>query len=868
MKLPGDGSTARAAEDLTGATVGRYVISARLGAGNMGEVYLAQHSQLRHHVAIKRLAPKLRADARYLTRFLREGQRASALNHPHIARVYDVLEEKGELLLVMEYVEGTTLRERLKEAMGTEEFLETAIQCGEALAAAHQKGILHGDIKPENIMLTPEHQVKVLDFGVARRLPLFDQNAETQSLDGTISGTPAYMAPEVLLLRQADARADIFSLGVVFYEALSGRHPFLAEGFTATTDRILHEEPPPLSRIDPDVPEALSGIVAKALAKDPAARYASAQQVVSDLRAVQRGSAVPQVTQGSKALTRRRVLVGLFVAAAALLGTLIWRFKQPPVPSQPKLAILAFSSSDSNPDALLIAQGIRQTLGVRLAQLGSKIHVIPPVVVSRTLAGAWEETPVDSPRVAREAGANLVLQGTVSITGDQIQVRYILIEIDTRKELDGDILESARVDLSGLEDRVARSVIARLNVTPNPQVVLAAEVRAPTVESAYEPYLEGRGYMQDLFEEGSIDKAIAAFQRSITLDQKYALAYAGLGEAYWRKFQLSRDTQWVGQATTACQQAVDLDRALASGHACLGRVYDGRGKYEEAVEQFRQAVNLEPISDEHFTGMATAYEHLGRLDEAEKAYLEAIKLRPYYSAGYNSTGLFYLLSAARYKQAEEMFRKAVAVAPEDFRGYGNLGSALALQGRYREAIVSLERSVSLRATVAGYSNLATAYFGMRRFEDAARNYERALALDNRPYDAWGNLGDAYYWIPGQRAKAEGAYRKAISLAQEQASINPRDPYLLVYVAGYHAMLKERKPALDYLQRALQVGAGKPEVLYNAALIHNQLGETEESLTWLGKALAAGYPASVVRNSPNFDNLAANPRFRDLMRRYP
>ena len=867
MNLPGDRSTARTAEDLTGRTVGRYVISARLGAGNMGEVYLAQHTQLRHHVAIKRLAPKLRADSRYLARFLREGQRASALNHPHIARVYDVLEEKGELLLVMEYVEGTTLRERLNEGIGMDEFLETAIQCGEALAAAHQKGILHGDIKPENIMLTPEHQVKVLDFGVARRLPLFDENAETQSLEETVSGTPAYMAPEVLLLRQGDARADIFSLGVVFYEALSGRHPFLAEGFTATTDRILHEEPPPLSQIDPDVPEALSGVVAKALAKDPAARYASATQVVDDLRAVQRGSALRHAGRGSKLLARRRVLVALFVAAAALLGSTIWHLTQPRVPSQPKLAILAFSSSDSNPDTRLIAQGIRQTLGVRLAQLGSKIHVIPPVVVSRTLPGGWEETPVDSPAVAREAGANLLLQGNVSITDDRVQVRYILIEVDTQKELNGDILEGARVDLPGLEDRVARSVIARLNVTPNPQIVLAAEVRAPTVESAYEPYLEGRGYMQDLFKEESIDKAIAAFKRSISLDQKYALAYAGLGEAYWRKFQLSKDTQWVGQATTACQQAVDLDRALASGHACLGRVYVGRGKYEDGVEQFRQAVNLEPVSDEHFTGLATAYEHLGRLDEAEKAYLQAIKLRPYYSVGYDSAGLFYLLSAARYKQAEEMFRKAVAVAPEDFRGYGNLGSALILQARYREAIGSLERSVSLRATAEGYSNLATAYFGLRQFEDAARTYERALALDNRQYDVWGNLGDAYYWTPGRKAKAEGAYRKAISLAQEQALINPRDPYLLVYVAGYHAMLKERKPALDYLQHALLVGPGKPEVLYNAALVHNQLGDTEESLTWLGKALEAGYPASVARNSPNFDNLAANPAFRDLMRRY-
>jgi serine/threonine-protein kinase len=871
MKSPGDSSAAPIAEDLTGATVGRYVISSRLGAGAMGEVYLAQHTQLHHYVAIKRLAPRLRSDEHYHLRFLREGQRASALNHPHVARVYDVLQEKGELLLVMEYVEGTTLRQRLKEGpMGTEQFLDTAIQCGEALAAAHQKGILHGDIKPENIMLTPEHQVKVLDFGVARRLPIFDESAETQSLDpeaGTIAGTPAYMAPEVLLLREPDARADIFSLGVVFYEMVSGRHPFLASSFTATTDRILHEDPPQLRRIDPDVPEAVSGIVAKAVAKDSATRYASANELVDDLRAAQQGSALRHVSERPDLLSRRNIFAVLLLAVAVLLGTVLWRRNRPTVPSQPKLAILPFSSSDGNPDTRLIAQGIRQTLGVRLAQLGSKIHVIPPVMISRTLSGAWEETPVDSAAVAGQAGANLLLQGSVSISGDRVQVRYILTDVDTQKELDGDILEGARVDLSSLEDRVARSVIARFSVTPNPQIVLAAEVRAPTVESAYEPYLEGRGYMQELFKEESIDKAITAFKRSIALDKNYALAYAGLGEAYWRKFQLSRDSQWVGQATMACQQAVDLDRTLASGHTCLGRVDVGRGKYEDAVQQFRQAVDLEPISDEHFTGLATAYENLGRLDDAEKAYLQAIKLRPYYSQGYNSMGLFYLLSAARYKEAEEMFRKAVALAPEDYSGYGNLGSALAYQGRYREAITSLERSVSLRPTWEGYSNLATAYFGLRQFEDAARNYEKALALDKRKYDVWGNLGDAYYWASGQKAKAEGAYRRAIALAQKQLSINPRDPSLLVYLAGYHAMLQERRPALDYLQRALRVGHDKPDVLFNAALVHNQLGETEVSLTWLEKALAAGYSARVVLDTPNFDNLAANHHFKDLMQRY-
>ncbi|MFQ5926217.1 MAG: serine/threonine-protein kinase, partial [Terriglobia bacterium] len=209
-------------QDLTGTTVGRFAIRARLGAGGMSEVYRAEDTKLKRSVALKRMAPHLRADEHYRRRFLKEAERASSLNHPHIAGLYDVLEEKGEIYLVMEYVEGVTLRKRLREPLSIKEFLEMAIQCGEALVAAHAEGIVHRDIKPENIMLAPAGQVKVLDFGVAKRLPRPDESTMTASLDsesGGLSGTPAYMAPEVLLEQESDARADIFSLGVVCYEA-------------------------------------------------------------------------------------------------------------------------------------------------------------------------------------------------------------------------------------------------------------------------------------------------------------------------------------------------------------------------------------------------------------------------------------------------------------------------------------------------------------------------------------------------------------------------------------------------------------------------------------------------------------------------
>src|SRR5229473_1398422 len=284
--------TSSTAGDLTGSTVGRFTIRERLGVGGMGQVYRAQDSTLKRVVAIKRMAPQWQFDERDRQRFLKEAQRASALNHPNIAAIYDVMEDKGQILLVMEYIEGVTLRQRMKEPISIEEFLDIAIQCAEGLGAAHEQRIVHGDIKPENIMFTPAKRVKILDFGVAKRFAHLDANDATESLTASLSGTPAYMAPEVLQQKPYDGRADLFSLGLVFYEMLGGPQPFQSDSFAGTLARVLHANVPSLSELNRTIPAPLASVVAKLLIKDPQERYATADALIADLRAVQRGGAL------------------------------------------------------------------------------------------------------------------------------------------------------------------------------------------------------------------------------------------------------------------------------------------------------------------------------------------------------------------------------------------------------------------------------------------------------------------------------------------------------------------------------------------------------------------------------------------------
>src|SRR5262249_9737714 len=277
-------------EDLSGSTVGRYLVLRRLGTGGMGEVYLAEDTKLKRTVALKRMGARLRSDERYRHRFLKEAERASRLMHPQIAALHDILEIEGEMFLVIEYVDGKTLRKAIHDPVDFELFLRVAVQCADALDAAHASGLVHRDIKPENIMMTTSGSVKILDFGLSKDLPsvISSEPSEKMATTGALSGTPAYMAPEVLLELRPDGRADIFSLGVVLYEILTSEHPFLANSFVETTDRIIRQAPPPIRDLNPQVLPEIEQVVMRMLAKKPEERYESAAQVAQDLRNLQR----------------------------------------------------------------------------------------------------------------------------------------------------------------------------------------------------------------------------------------------------------------------------------------------------------------------------------------------------------------------------------------------------------------------------------------------------------------------------------------------------------------------------------------------------------------------------------------------------
>jgi eukaryotic-like serine/threonine-protein kinase len=872
---PVSASSAEASESLSGSVVGRFRVGERLGKGGMGEVYRAEDTKLKRTVALKRLAPRLRADSIYRRRFLEEAERVSRFTDSHIAAVYDVLEERDEMFLVMEYVEGETLRQRLRKPLSLNQFFDIAIQSAEALVAAHGRGIVHCDIKPENIMLTNPGQVKILDFGVAKHLPRSDQSS-TVDRAGTMAGTPAYMSPEVLLENLPDGRADIFSLGVVFYEALTGHHPFLASSFVATTDRIRRETPAPIHLFNHGVSKELEALVSKAMAKETGQRFASAQDLLEDLRRVQTGltpSKLARLLPRWKAPVKSGWgwKVGTIAAIAVL--SLVVAYRQPwvqhllrpdlPSASAPaQLAVLPFTPTGDDPSAKAFGDGLTDTLTAKLTQLTGSY---PLQVVPTSEVRAASVTSVEQAR--KDFGVGLVLEGSLHSSGNQMRVTYALVDAKTMRQLHADTVDADVADAFAVEDRVVDGVLGMLGleIQTNDRVVLASHGTGDP--SAYDQYLRGRGYLLDYHKHENIDSAISAFNRALTLDSKYGEAYAGLGKAYWLAYQEGQGGKdWMEKARAACDKAVANAPKLAEAYTCLGRVNSGTGEYEKAVPEFQKAAALDPTSDDAFRGLADAYQKLNKPAEAEATYKKAISLRPQYWAGYSWLGFFYYRQG-RYDDAAKMFKEVINLAPDNFRGYSNLGGVYYLQARYQEAIPVLEKSIAIRPTVEAYNNLGGAYFSMRRFEDAANSYEKGLKLDQTRWLSWGNLGDAYYWAPGKRQQAANAYQEAIRLADEKLRVNPRDGSLLAFRATYLAMIDRKDEAMSSLQKAQAFSPTDPDVQFRGALVYNHFGDTDHTLQLLQRALALGISPDWVRDTPDFDHLRPDPRFSAILRKH-
>jgi eukaryotic-like serine/threonine-protein kinase len=872
-EFPDQVKTPPAQFDLTGKTVGRFVIEARLGAGGMGEVYRAVDSRLKRTVAIKRMSWRAGLTAEDHALFLREGQRASALQHPNIASIYDVFEENGEVLLVMEYVEGSTLRQAIGKPMPLEQFFDIAIQCSSALLAAHEKGILHGDIKPENIMLGANGQVKLLDFGVARRLPGEDPAGETLTTvwaPGHVSGTPSYMAPEVLKGGAPDARADVFALGIVFYEMLAGRHPFRGANVTVTTAHILDErEAATLDRSALKVSPPVAVVVARALFKDPAQRYGSARELRKDLETVRQGGRPAKAIKRpvSKWLWFVVPILALIVVAAMLPAVRSrvaawWKPKThlPPATAKveaPRLAVLPPRIVGGNADLSAFADGLSATVAAKVSSLSQNHDLVvldtPQVVKAQT----------SSPATAlKELGANLTLELTVQQAGEMNRATYKLANASNGQAVAEETLTAPRSDPFSLQDRVADGVVRALQIDLRPEERTAMAMHGTTEPAAYDYFLQGKGYLQNTSRPENISNALHVLDRGLQLDPNYGRAFAARGEAYWYDYQATKQAKWVEEARNDCKRAVSLGNAGADGHLCLGLVAAGTGNYEQAANEYRNAIELDPTSNDGYVGLAIAYAKLNRLSDAEHTYQQAINLSPNSKLAYQELGIFYL-QQAEYAKAAGVFQQAIRVAPENYTTYSDLGVAYLLLGNETAAITALETSLKLRPTAGAYANLGTAYYQSRRFAQAANNYHQAIKFSDRDPELWGNLASALLY-DGQRAQAMDAFRKQLELLKEQLKVNPQDADRQADIASCYAILGDKENAVAHLSRSIELGHSNKDVLFYAAVVYNDLGETGVALEWLQKALTAGYSASMVRDSPSFDNLRNNPQFQQLL----
>jgi len=861
------------ADALSGTTVGRFAISRRLGAGGMGQVYGAEDTTLKRFVAIKRMAPHADSDAADRKRLLKEAQRASALNHPNIGAIYDVVEHAGELWVVMEFIEGETLRHRLKRPISTDEFFAIAAQCCDGLQAAHEKGIIHGDIKPENIMLAAGNRVKILDFGVARRAWSSNPTEATKSLETMTAtgGTPAYMAPEVLLQQPDDGRSDIFSLGLVFYEMLGGEQPFQTASLATTIARIVHAQPPELK----NVPAPLALVISRTLAKSPDGRYADAAALLDDLRRVQQGAKPKRAPSAAGSFHQYRTLAALAIVLIVLAGLLVYRpvrqlFRAssagkaaPPsatvLPQTKIVAVLPFAAAaNTDPKLAALGEGLIESIASKLGKLTEDraLEIVPP----RSLQDRKIATLADA---AHYFGANLGLVVTMEPDGPLVKLSYSLLNAQTGAPVGGDSISVPASDVFAVEGNVAEGTIKALRLQLRPEEQAALNVHGTDQPEAYRYYLQARGYLLDYAKTENVENAILMAREALKLDPNFGMAKAVLGETYWLKYSNTKEKQWTQPAQTDCEDAVKLGNAGAAGHVCLGLIDDGTGHSPEAASEFQLALGLEPTNEAAAIGLALAYEHEGKITEAEKAYQQAIQSHPNSRFSYNSFGTFYR-RRNEYEKALQMFGKVIQIAPEWYGTYVNVGSIYSDMGQYDKAIDPLKKSIAIRPSYAGYVDLGTSYFGLNRYAEAAAACEEAIKLDPQQYVTWGNLGEALYYS-GKKDQSVAPYRKAVELASGELKVNPHDPDVLSSLASYYSMLGDRKHALLYLGQALQYGHNDKEILMDAASVYNHLGDGGLAIEWLAKAVQAGYTVDKIRSWHEFDNLANTPGYQQLMK---
>jgi len=712
---------------MIGKTILHYKIIEKLGEGGMGVVYLAEDTKLKREVAIKFLPHHISANKEDKQRFEIEAQAAASLNHPNITTIYAIEETDSELFIVMEFIDGIDLKNKIiSDIIPTDEAIRISIQIAEGLEAAHKKGIVHRDIKCSNIMISNDDKVKIMDFGLAK----VKGNSQLTRMDSVI-GTIAYMSPEQASGKTVDQRTDLWSLGIVFYEMLTGRQPFKGDYEQAIIYSILNEPPEPLRLERPDIPEKLEQIVSRALAKKPTDRYQNCEQLLNDLQSfsqlTERVSVSDIQTRRNEADTLRyniktspkstddylkksvrqlKVTRKMVMAILVLIAVAIYFFLQtvkPDYTHNKKIAVLPFTNINDDPADEYFSDGIMEDILTQLVKIGGL------KVISRTTMMRYKNSNKTLREISKELNADVVLEGSVRHDSSQLRISVQLIDANTDEHIWAETYDKEFDKVFIIQSEIAQKVAGALQTTLSPEEKTQIEKVIKSNSNAYNLFLQGR-YFYALGNREDVSKAIDKFLEAISIDPNDARIWAALATAYMRQADKGSLTPEEGytKARWAVKKALTLDNDLAWGHVVQGLIlafYDWDmlaadtefkkalalepgnviiignmahlarvlGRFDEAIALLKKAIDLEPISVIGYTNLGHCYMYINHLKEAGVAYETAIELNPQYPGAHTFLGLVYLLEGKTEKAINE-------IKKEPDEGWRFYGLALAYYG--------------------------------------------------------------------------------------------------------------------------------------------------------------------------------------------
>ena len=699
---------------MIGKVVSHYRILERIGEGGMGVVYKAEDTRLKRTIALKFLPPELTRDPEAKERFIHEAQAASALQHNNICVIYDIDEsDDGRMFISMEYIEGETLRKRLERGpLQFDEALEVILQIAKALARVHELGIVHRDVKPANIMITRDGTPKIVDFGLAK---LTGRSILTKA--GSTVGTLAYMSPEQIRGMPVDKRTDIWALGAVLYELLSGKQPFRGEYDAAILFAVLEGEPEPLGSLAPGIPPEISGAIARALAKDATLRYQRIEEMVADMQTLRGGnppsSPAPPRTRKLRQTPWPVYAGGAAVICAVIVAVLVLTRRGEPESSVRSLAVLPFRNTTASLEDTVFAEGMTEALSTEL----SKIRAL--VVRSSRSAMRFKASDKGLPEIARELNVDALVDGSTQLSGRSVRVSVNLIKVSPERQIWGENYREELEDINSLQGKVAQAIAREISVVLTPEEKTRLERTSQVNPEAFQACVYGRFYWNKWTAPG-FRKSLEYFRIAAERDPAYAPAYAGIADVYatlWYNGMVPFDSvapYW----RPAAEKALELDPRMAEGHvsrAATRLVYDWDWRGSE--DELKLALSLNPgyATGHHWYSLLLSA--LGRHDSAITESRRALEIDPLSVIIVASAG-WVNVHAGRYDQAIANFQKALELDSLCAPARSGLGEIYEMQGKNEEALAEYLRLAALTggsfATLRGgvgdpVSRLRTAY---------------------------------------------------------------------------------------------------------------------------------------------------------------